>query len=69
MPFDPEAASPLGTPEIAVGGVPGSAYVGRAYDLFPDGRILVQLSAPLREIGVVLNWHLEVAEKQTARGR
>ena len=63
MPFDGEAANPLGTPEIAVPGVPGNAYIGRAYDLFPDGGILLRLSAPVPEVRVVLNWNREVARK------
>jgi serine/threonine-protein kinase len=63
VPFDGEAASPLGTPEIAVPGVPGNFYIGRAYDLFPDGRILLRSSAPVREVRVVLNWNREVARK------
>jgi serine/threonine protein kinase/Tol biopolymer transport system component len=63
VPFDGEAARPLGTPEIAVRGVPGNSYVGRGYDLFPDGRILLRLSAPVRQVQVVLAWNQEVARK------
>lgn len=68
VPFEAEAASPLGAPEIAVAAVPGNFYVGRAYDVLPDGRILLQWHerAPIREVAVVLDWYREVALKLEA---
>ena len=63
----------LGAPEILFDG-PYRAFVGRNYDLAPDGRFLMialeeagNEDAPPPQITVVLNWHQELLERVPVR--